>query len=603
MKKFKTIFSLLAIKERKIALILLFMILTLAIFETLGLISILPFIAVLSNPEIIETNIYLSKIYKVFKTVGINTERQFLVTLGFFVFIMLVLSLSLKALTMYVQVFFSSICRISMERRMVEGYLNQPYSWFLNHHSSELSRNIIDEVNIVVGNGIKPMMELVSHIIISSSIIILLILVDAALTLIVSLTLGLSYGLIYYLSKNIIKNLGKSRLDANSLRFNTIIEAFGAIKEIKVGNLENTYLKKYSKPSKIVAKNQASFTALSQLPRYIIEMIAFGGVLLVILYLMIKTSSFNNSVPIIALYVYAGYRLMPLLQGIYSCVTKIGFVDASLKTVHEEISIFKKLDVDYGISTIKFDKNLSLNNVTFKYPNSSKTILDNINLSLPAERSVGIVGSTGSGKTTLVDIILGLLEPQKGNLKIDDKVIDAKNIKAWQKSIGYVPQQIFLADDNIASNIAFGENPKSIDKNALERAAKMACIHDFIIKELPEKYLTKVGERGVRLSGGQLQRIGIARALYRSPRVLVLDEPTSALDNLTEKIIMQSLYSLRSDLMIIMITHRIETIKKLDNIILIEAGKIKAQGSYHQLINNNIDLFKAIKKYDNTRHS
>jgi len=434
------------------------------------------------------------------------------------------------------------------------------------------------------------MMDLISRIVVSATIISLLIIVDPKLTLIVSVTLGLSFALIYFFSNNFIKKLGASRLNANRLRFNAISEAFGAIKEIKIGGLENTYIKRYSEPAKKVSKNQASFGVVSLLPRYALETVAFGGLLLLVLYLMVKTNNFINAIPIIALYVYAGYRLMPLLQGIYHSTAQLHFVGPSLDSLHEELIKLQKPNLHFGKDKIKLMKNIRLKNIFYQYPNSSKIILNNIDLKISAQTSIGIVGVTGSGKTTLVDIILGLLEAQKGNLEIDDKAIDKQNIRAWQRSIGYVPQHIYLADDTIAANIAFGENEELIDQNAVERAAKIACIHEFIANELPLKYMTKVGERGVRLSGGQLQRIGIARALYHAPQVLILDEPTSALDNFTEQAIMDSLHNLRSDLTIIMITHRIDTVKKLDNIILIEKGEIKGQGTYNELIKKNVNF-------------
>ena len=566
------------------------MILIMAILETLGLISILPFMAVLSNPEIVETNSYLKIIYEWSKNLGVESIRQFLFMLGSFVFLILVISLSFKALTVYVRILFSSVCRYNLERRMIEGYLNQPYGWFLSRHSSDLGTNILDEVGTVVTKGIGPMMDLISRIVVSATIISLLIIVDPKLTLIVSVTLGLSFALIYFFSNNFIKKLGASRLNANRLRFNAISEAFGAIKEIKIGGLENTYIKRYSEPAKKVSKNQASFGVVSLLPRYALETVAFGGLLLLVLYLMVKTNNFINAIPIIALYVYAGYRLMPLLQGIYHSTAQLHFVGPSLDSLHEELIKLQKPNLHFGKDKIKLMKNIRLKNIFYQYPNSSKIILNNIDLKISAQTSIGIVGVTGSGKTTLVDIILGLLEAQKGNLEIDDKAIDKQNIRAWQRSIGYVPQHIYLADDTIAANIAFGENEELIDQNAVERAAKIACIHEFIANELPLKYMTKVGERGVRLSGGQLQRIGIARALYHAPQVLILDEPTSALDNFTEQAIMDSLHNLRSDLTIIMITHRIDTVKKLDNIILIEKGEIKGQGTYNELIKKNVNF-------------
>ena len=240
-------------------------------------------------------------------------------------------------------------------------------------------------------------------------------------------------------------------------------------------------------------------------------------------------------------------------------------------------------------------KVISLKNIFYSYPSSQITTLKDINLSIPAYSTVGIVGPTGSGKTTTVDIILGLLEPKKGKLEVDGKVIDKDNLKAWQSSIGYVPQQIYLADDTVTANIALGRDPKYIDQNAVERAAKIANVHEFIINELPLKYETTVGERGIRLSGGQRQRIGIARALYHNPQLLILDEATNALDNLTEQAVMDAVNNLGNEITIILITHRLSTVKKCDNIFLLEKGELKQQGTFEKLIQLS-DNFRASAK-------
>ena len=233
------------------------------------------------------------------------------------------------------------------------------------------------------------------------------------------------------------------------------------------------------------------------------------------------------------------------------------------------------------------EKAISLENITFCYPNASKPTLRNIDLSIPAHSKVGFVGSTGSGKTTIIDVILGLLEPQDGRLIVDSNVVSPTNRRQWQRSIGYVPQQIYLADDSIAANIAFGVKAQEIDQSALELAAKAANLEKLIVEDLPNGYATNVGERGVRLSGGQRQRIGIARALYHAPQVLILDEATSALDNLTEKAVMQALNNLDQKVTVILIAHRLSTVRQCDQIHLMENGRIKATGTFDQLAANS----------------
>ena len=366
-----------------------------------------------------------------------------------------------------------------------------------------------------------------------------------------------------------------------------ISEAFGAAKEVKMGGLEEAYTKRFTRSAKNFALAQTYSTVIASTPRFILEAIAFGGVILIILYLMSQTGSFGGAVPIISLYVFAGYRLMPALQKIYASITLLTFVSATLEKLTNDFQnlnpIFEKNDSE----VLPLNKNIELKKIHFNYPNSSRTALKDISLLIPSKSSVGLIGATGSGKTTTVDIILGLLEPQKGTLEIDNKIITKHNLRSWQKSIGYVPQQIFLSDDTIAANIAFGVRPKDIKFDAVEKAAKIANLHQFIMDDLPKQYQTVIGERGVRLSGGQRQRIGIARALYNNPQALILDEATNALDNHTEDAVMDAINSLSKNITIIIIAHRLKTVKNCDIIFKFEKGRLVSQGSYDKVIGNS----------------
>ena len=586
-KNFKKIIFLLTKQERKKAILLMTMLLLMALLDTLGVASIMPFMAVLMNPEIIETNIFLSKLFRFFSTFGIENNKQFLFVLGVIVFILLFSSLFFKALTTYAQMRFTYMREFTLGKRLVERYLHQPYDWFLNRHSADLGKNILSEVDIVISSGVNTMMNFIAHCFVAFAIFMLLILVDLKLTLIVTTILGSAYGLIYKLTRGVLKRTGKERMEANQWRFTAVSEAFGAIKEIKVGGLEHAYAQRFSGPAKNYGLSQLSAQVVIQLPRYALEAIAFGGLLLITLYLMTSRGSFVNALPVISLYAFAGYRLMPSLQQLYNAISALRFVRAPLDAMYNEIKNLEIISTTKNVKNIKFDKNIVLNHIDYHYPNSPRTVLKNIYFEIPAHTKVGIVGTTGGGKTTTVDIIMGLLKPNKGTLEIDGQIINDNNRRAWQNSIGYVPQQIYLADDTIAANIAFGIDPKYINKQSLEYAAKIANLHDFVIGELPQQYYTYIGERGVRLSGGQRQRIGIARALYHKPKVLILDEATSALDNLTEKAVIDAVDNLGSSMTIILIAHRLSTVKKCDKIFLLEKGELKGQGTYEELIHVN----------------
>ena len=584
MKIFKKFLFLLSSRERKQAYLLLSMIAVMALLDMIGVASIMPFMAVLINPEIIETNVILNMLFKYLAVVGVETEKEFLFTLGVLVFVLLIASIIFKAFTSYIQLRFTNLREYTIGRRLVEGYLSQPYSWFLSRHSADLGKSILSEVSIIIGHGLTPMMELIAKSFVAIALISLLIFIDPKIALIAGFTIGIAYGIIYKFSRSYINRIGQERVKVNQMRFTAVSEAFGASKEVKVGGLEKHFVEQFAEPAQTYARHVSSVAIVSQLPRFALEAVAFGGMLIVILYLMAQSGSFINAVPILALYAFAGYRLMPALQGIYVAITQLRFVAPALNTLYDDIKNLKPAIIHDNKEIIKLNKDIVLKNIYYDYPNASRTALKNINLCVPANTTVGLVGVTGSGKTTAVDIILGLLEAQKGTLEIDGEIITENNRRSWQRTIGYVPQNIYLSDDTIAANIAFGIAYENIDQEAVERAAKIANIHEFIINELDQKYQTTIGERGVRLSGGQRQRIGIARALYHNPQVLILDEATSALDNLTEQAVMDEVYNFEKKMTIILIAHRLSTVKRCDSIFMLNKGKIEVQGTFEELI-------------------
>ncbi len=584
MQTIKNFLYLLTPRERKQAGLLLMMMLIMALLDMVGVASIVPFMAVLANPDIVESNLILNQIFKATYVFGVKNNQQFLFALGVLVFLLLVTSLVFKAITTYVQARFVHMRQYTIGKRLVEGYLNQPYSWFLNRHSADLGKTILSEVGHVVGGGMSPLMEAIAKSMVAVAIIALLFFTDPKLTVIVGLIFLVAYGLTYKFSRGYLHKIGEENLINNQLRYTAVSEAFGAAKEVKVGGLEKIYIKRFSNPTQIFLKNHAFSQVIALLPRFALEAISFGGIILLILFLMKQTGNLNTFLPIISLYVFAGYRLMPAIQAIYGCFIKVAFVRPSLDKLAEDIKNLKTFEPDNLKDPLLLNKTIALKNIHYNYPNSSRSALKDINIRINAKTTVGLVGATGSGKTTTVDIILGLLEAQKGSLEIDDQIITKENTRAWQRSIGYVPQHIFLSDDTVAANIAFGVDPKDINQKAVENSSKIANLHEFIIDELPKKYQTTIGERGVRLSGGQRQRIGIARALYHNPQVLILDEATSALDNLTENAVMEAVNKLSKNITIILIAHRLNTVKNCDMIFKFEKGQLVGQGTFDEII-------------------
>ena len=585
----KKLLYFLAPLERKRIIFLLLMLFTMALIDTIGVASILPFIGLLSNPDLIETNTILKNTFEFSSKFGVENRQQFLFVFGVMVFILLISSLSFKILAGYVQIYFSRMIEYSVSKRLLERYLKQPYSWFLNRHSADLGKFILSEANNM-SEAINLALELIARIIFITILIALLFFIDPKLTLIVFFSLGGVYIIVFKFTRNFLTRIGEERLKANQSRFTIVSEAFGASKEIKVVGLEQTYINHFSDSAQTYAKHQVSGAVIGTLPRFILEAIAFGGMLLVILYLMDKTGTFANALPIIALYAFASYRLMPAIQQIYYSISQLRFLSPSIDTLYNEFKNLKPFSLDKSQDVLLLNKAITLNNIHYQYPNASRTTLKDINLNIPAYTTVGFVGTTGSGKTTTADIILGLLEAQQGTLEVDGQVITNKNCRAWQRSIGYVPQHIYVIDDTISANVAFGISEKNINQKAVEHAAKIANLHEFVINELPNKYQTTVGERGIRLSGGQRQRIGIARALYHNPKVLILDEATSALDNLTEQAVMDAVNNLGNNITIIIIAHRLSTLKKCNIIFKFDKGELIKQGTFEKLIEQDKNI-------------
>ena len=576
----KKLLFLLSPRERKQVIFLLGMIIIMTFLDVIGVASILPFVSVLSDNSLIEKN-------HILQNIGIKTTQEFLFALGLIVFLILIFSLFFKALTTYIQIRFIKMREYSIGKRLVEGYLHQPYSWFLSNHSSDLGKNILSEVQFVIGGGLIPFIQLIANGLAVIAIVTLLIITDPKLALLGFLTLGGVYGIIFYFINKYLNRIGNDLIKNNQKRFGIVSEVFGAIKEVKFAGLEKVYIKLFSNSAKTFSRIEISAKILSQLPRFILEAIAFGGILLILLYLISQSGSFTGAIPIVSMYIFAGYRLIPALQQVYSSFVQLNFIGPSIDKIYDDLRSLKTLNINESQKVFFFNKRIDLKNVYYEYNGSSSKALKKINLIISAKSTVGLVGPTGSGKTTTADIISGILEVKKGTLKVDGQVITNKNLRSWQRCIGYVPQHIYLADASIAANIAFGVESIDINQKAVEKSAKIANLHNFVMDELPKQYQTTIGERGIRLSGGQRQRIGIARALYHEPQVLILDEATSALDNQTEKAVMEALENINKDITIILIAHRLNTVKKCDKIFLFDKGEIKDQGTYKELINSN----------------
>ncbi len=583
--------------ERVLGLILFFFQLIVALIDVAGVASIMPFIAVVMDFESTKNNVIVSFLYEF---LGSPSEQIFIRDIGIIVFIFLVTSLALKAFAYYLHLSYALFIDYNLCCRLVLLYLKQPYGWFLGKNSSDLIKTILTEISNTVEDGLMSLIAFVAQGLGSALILVLLIIIDPKIALTICLLFASFYFFVYAIIRGYLSKISFKKVEANRNRFLALSEAFGAIKEIKLRRAEDFFSKQFSAPAKDFATSKLHSETLAILPRYFLEAIAFGGMILLVLYFERQDGGLSTSVSIIGLYAFAGYRLLPALQSMYASITFMQASTASIDLVHrelsEEVTEVKSLTSENQASIGEND--VRLKDIYFCYPNKPDPILKNINLEIAPGAFIAFIGESGGGKSTLVDIILGLLVPQKGSVTLKKNGSSDQDMGTQNFNIGYVPQDIYLSDGTIESNIAFGLSEGSVDHKAVRIAASRAHLDKFIEKELPDGYKTIVGERGTRLSGGQRQRVGIARALYSQPRILILDEATSALDNVTEEAVMNSLGILNSSVTLIMIAHRISTVRHAKVIYFLEEGKISASGTFDELLENNASFRNFISSKD-----
>ena len=558
-----------------------------------GVASIVPFMAVISTPEMIHENSYLSIVFNLF---NISDENEFIILLGVAIIVLMLLSNSSQAFIAWKITYFTQNLLHRLQARLLEQYLAQPYGFYLNRNTSELGKNILNEVSAVINGVVHQALIGLTKIFIVIFIVGLLLYIDPIVAITTTIVLLGSYLKIFRLVKNQLTRIGIKKTTAVFQTFKAANEAMSGIKEIKLRNSEKVFINRFIPPSKESADCAALASIISSLPRYLLEVIAYGGIIAItIIIISTNPGRSNEVIPMISLYAMAGYRLMPALQVIYGAVSNIKYnMPAFNILVNDFFKSTEQISKELEQEPIELNDKIEIRGISFSYQNSEYPVIKNLTLDIKHNTTVGLIGSTGAGKTTLIDIILGLLTPETGSLIVDGKEINQSNIPAWQKNIGYVPQTIYLTDDTVERNIAFAVEEEEIDRELVINAAELANLDKFILT-LPDQYETSVGERGVRLSGGQRQRIGIARALYHNPIVLVFDEATSSLDGITEVAIMDAIHNLSHKKTIIMIAHRLSTVKECDVIHMMKDGEIVVSGTYQQLIAENEEFQQMAK--------
>jgi ABC-type multidrug transport system fused ATPase/permease subunit len=567
-----------------------------ALLQVVGIGSVMPFLAVVSDPTIIQRSRALHALYQFF---GLSSTHGFLLLLGCLSFALLLIGNFVSALTTWWMVRFAEMRTHYLASVVLEQYLNRPYVFFLNKNSAELGVRVLSDVVQIVTGILLPMLQMVSQLALAVFLLAFLFAVNPILSLTVFVGLGGIYAAVYWVIRGRLTKIGTEKAEANEEQFRALSEAAGAIKEIKLLNLEHVFLERFKRPNLVMARSVASQSMLAITPNYAMETIAFGGILGVVVAVLATGGKLSQVLPLVGVFGYAIMRIKPALQIAYASVSQIRFNEPVLDRVSEE---FRDIEFEplgwipqksANTGKLRPRNRIELLGITFQYPGAPRPLFENLSIDIKAGSSVAFVGLTGSGKTTLVDILLGLLVPDAGILAVDGITVTDENRSEWQADLGYVPQQIYLSDDMILRNIAFGAD--DVDAGRVEQAARTANIDEFISTELPMGYKTRVGERGVRLSGGQRQRIGIARALYRDADVLILDEATSALDMITEARLFKSIRDSARTKTLIIVAHRIPTVRDCDTIFLMDRGRIAASGTYDELLASN-DQFRAMAR-------
>jgi len=599
------LYHLLNKQEKRNARWLLVLMLATALVEVGGVASIMPFVALLSDPGVVQTNTYLAKAYAIS---GLQSPQHFLAAVGVVVFILFFLTLALKALSTYAMLQFTNLQSHAFSFRLLCEFMQKPYEFYLQRNTADLSKTLFSEVGEVTSGVLMPALRLLSGGVVVALLLGFLLVVSWPMTIAAAVMMGGGFGLAYFFIKTYLQKNGKKRLKYNKQRFITANESLNGYKELSLMGRQSFYLNKFEKASSHFAKLQAVSKAMGDLPTYAVQGLAFGVVVAILVYATIFGEGLKDMVPLLALYAFAGYRLLPAIQVIFKNVTQLRFYSAALDSLVREMGdTAQQGQPQVAVSEPVHQRlfgDISIQSLTYRYPDTEAPSVNAVSLTIPQGSFVAFVGSSGAGKSTLVDLLLGLLKPASGQITVDGlDLSQADHLQRWQQNIGYVPQSIYLCDGTVAENIAFGVEPSQIDMDAVRSAAAAANISQFVEEQLPSGYQTHVGERGVRLSGGQRQRLGIARALYHNPQVIVFDEATSALDNVTEASVMSAIAGLAKDKTIILIAHRMTTVKDCHIIYFMQSGKLLAAGNYPHLVQHSPEFFDLVNASNKSSES
>ena len=568
-------------KQKRLMVLIIFLMLIGGILESLSISVVIPVIEVLLDPEAVVKNKYFAALYN---ALGLTSVTQFTIVMMLALIGAFVLKNLFLFLQNVVQLRFVYTNQFATSRKMMINFMNRPYEYYLNADTAVIQRSITSDVNNMYGL-ILAFLQLISEAVVFTCLVAVLLVVDAMMIMTIAALLLFVLILIKVVIKPIMVKAGQENQDFYSGLFKWIEQSVMGIKEIKIANKEQYFINEYAKCGFGYVNAVQKYNLYNSTPRLLIETVCIAGLVIYMLIVMLQGASVTEMMPQLTTFGLAAMRLIPSANRINNHLTSIsyfepffmGVSDNLQEDIHDNAVVY---DVEAYAQAKEVDKmdvkrEITLQDITYKYPNSEAFIFNHADMTVPIGSAVGIVGSSGSGKTTIVDVMLGLLQLQTGTILADGVDVQT-NYEGWLKNIGYIPQTIFMIDSTIRKNVAFGIADENIDDNRVWEVLKEAQLDEFV-RSLPEGLDTGIGERGIRISGGQRQRIGIARALYEDPEVLVLDEATSALDNDTEAAIMESINRLHGKKTLVIIAHRLQTIEKCDMVFRVENGKINRE--------------------------
>ncbi|GGO85130.1 ABC transporter ATP-binding protein [Marinobacterium nitratireducens] len=593
----KELYSLLTEEQRKKLLRLQLLVILMSFAEIAGVVSIGPFMALVGDIERLQGAGALAELYR---ATGLSDPTDFLFWLGIAVLCVLSIAAMISTFTIWRLSLYGTRVGAELSSRLYRHYMHQPWLFHTTHTSSHLTNQVAQECLRITNTILIPLMQMNAKLVMALFMAVTIFIYNPMVA-IVGLSIFVSaYLLLYHTVRRRLMANGRVVTAAQRERLKLMSEGFGGIKDVLLLGRQDIFTERFENASQRFARAQGTTQAMGQVPRYAMELVAFAGVILLVLYLLSAyKGNLGAILPVLSVYALAGFKMLPALQQVYTGVSQIRGNLAAFESLRGDLRACAGSDRDVMSSEEKTaakteswvpKHSIQLRNVTFTYPGKVAPALNGLSINIPANQTIGLVGASGSGKSTAIDLLLGLIEPQEGRLLIDGEPVTAENRHRWQRVIGFVPQSIFLADSSIRENIAFGLPPEMIEDERVRRAASMAHL-DELIASLSDGLDTRVGERGVQLSGGQRQRIGIARALYQDAEVLVLDEATSALDGATERVVMNAIHDLSGNKTIIIIAHRFATVKMCEEIYMISSGSVIDNGSYEKLFDQN-DVFR-----------